>query len=135
MKKRTKEYRLLGVVAVGLIYAVFTYALCAALFSAVAYMFSSPGRYLGIFSMLSLFFSGAVTGITVARKKGDVRVFAALLSSLAVTLLLLGVSLIAKGGISGAVIINCVIFTFSAIVFSIAYREKRVRSGRRFKRA
>ena len=44
MKKRTKEYRLLGVVAVGLIYAVFTYALCAALFSAVAYMFSS--RYL-----------------------------------------------------------------------------------------
>ena len=127
MKKRTKEYGHLGAVGICLIYAVLTYAVCAALFSPVAYMLASPGKYLGIFSMLSLLLSGAITGIGAARIGTDLRVITALFSSLAVAVLLLGASLIVRGRIGGAVIINCVIFTLSALVFSCLSRGKKRR--------
>ena len=135
MKKRTKEYRLLEVVGIGLIYAVFTYAACALLFSPFAYMLPSPGGYLGVFSMLSLLLSGLITGVLIARKKRETRAIAALLCSLAVVVLLLGISLALKGGVSGAVIINCVIFTASALVFSSISRGKGARRSRRVRRA
>ena len=133
MKKRTKEYGLLGAVGICLSYAVITYAVCAALFSPVAYMLASPGKYLGIFSMLSLLLSGSITGITAAKKRADKRVITALFSSLAVAVLLLGASLIAKERIGGAVIINCVIFTLSALVFSVLYHGRRTRRVRRLR--
>lgn len=135
MKKRTKEYGLLGATGLSLIYAVITYAVSAAVLSPVAYMLASPSKHLGIFSMLSLFLSGSITGISAARKKGEVRVIVALLSSLAVTVLLLGTSLIARRTVGGAVIINCVIFALSALVFSFLYHGKRTRRARRIRRA
>lgn len=127
MKKRTKERGLFAAVGICLIYAVITYAVCAALFSPIAYMLASPGRYLGIFAMLSLFLSGALTGISAARIKADLRVIAALLCSLSVALLLLGASLVTRGTIGGAVIINAVIFALSALVFSCLSHGKRRR--------
>ena len=118
MKKGTKEYRLFSAALIGFICALITYAVCAAAFSPIAYMLASPSRYLGIFSMLSLCISGISTGLFVARVRSSLRAACALISSVMTGVLLIGISALIEGSISGAALINWMIFTLCALVFS-----------------
>ena len=131
MKKGMNEHKLFPSVATGAVSAIFTYPLFAALLSPIAFLLSSPQKYLGIFSMLALIAAGTVCGFTVARRKPDMRVACAVLSALTICVVILGLCVLVNRAIGGQTALTCVIFSLSAVLAAYLYRSRGKKRRRR----
>lgn len=131
MKKGMKENQLFPSVAYGVLAAILTYPVFAALLSPIAYMLRLQERQLWIFSMLALVASGAICGLTAGRRMPKMRTACALLASLAVSVIILALCLLVKGRIGGSAAFTSIIFTLSAVTFAYLCRNRgKRRRGR-----
>ncbi len=132
MKRRTKNTKSSGIrsLLIGVGIAAVSYFFLAFVFSVAAYLGSDPTRRVGLFSLISLVVSGAVTGFAVTKKSEGK--FTALLSSLILSLILLVVGvIISKGAPSLGNFINIAIYVASVAIFSRLGRHKSSRPGLR----
>ncbi|MBQ7363437.1 MAG: TIGR04086 family membrane protein [Clostridia bacterium] len=119
-------FMLLGTLASALLTAVLTF-----IFSFISYSTKNPDSTVGIFSIIALILTAAVTGFTVSRLKGEGGVLIATLSSLLFTLILLLIGLIAGGG---SLPLGCIINYLCFIAVSALAAVLGRRRGRRVRR-
>lgn len=132
MKRRTKNTKSTGIrsLLIGVGIAAVSYFLLTLVFSAAAYLSSDPTRRIGLFSLISLVASGAVTGFAVTKKSEGK--FTALFCALILSLFLLVVSvIISKGAPSLGNFINIAIYVASVAIFSRLGSRKNSRPGLR----
>ena len=92
---------------------------------------SNPTGSVKTVSLISLLVSGGVSGLVIAKRKGDGGVVTVLISSLIFIGLLLAVSLISsKGKVSGAVFMNGLCYMMISVFFSF-FAKRRERHRRR----
>lgn len=130
-KKRRTAPEGVKLLLLGTLYMALSFFLFAIAFSFIAYSMPDPLSYIGIFSIISLMASAAVSGFIegrIGRAKG---VAYALLSSLFFSLLaLLGGLIMGGGAVPVGCIINYLLYIALATLFSligVRTRGKRAR--------
>lgn len=93
----------------------------------------APTRNVNTALLAALVISAAISGFTVARRKGEGGTAASVFSSLIFSVLMLAVALIStKGNVGGSVFMNCLCYTLTA-VFGAFAAKKRAHRRRRHK--
>ena len=98
IKRRTKESKSGGSFILYVLISLLVIIVFSLITAIVANASENPTAQIGIYSLVALLGSGALCGATISRAKGEGGILTVLLVSLAVSLFMLIVALIAGGG-------------------------------------
>lgn len=119
MKRRMKSNKFSGAgsVLIGVLTALISYLAFILVFSVVLYFSEDPTKRVGLFSLIALALSGAVTGFLVTKKSEGK--YTATLSAAILSLILIVTGAVISGGApSIGTILTAVIYAASALLFS-----------------
>ena len=100
------------------------------IFAVISYSTENPSSSVGIFAILTLVLSGALMGAFVSRYKGDGGIGCAVISALAVALVIIIVRTIVGGSVSIPLFINCACYIAATALCSFLSRPKGKRRHR-----
>ena len=131
-QKRKIQKTTAGALIFGLISATATLLILAFIGAIVAYSLENPTASLGAISFCVLMATGAISGFSTSKYKGEGGVLPAALSAIVFAVILLFVGIIISRGMLPAVtVINLAVFILSAVFFAILGKKKEKRRKRK----
>ena len=125
------ERTLPGVLLFGVIFSFAVLFVISLLLCGVIMNTSNPTGSIKTASLISLLLSGGISGLVIAKRRGDGGVVTALVSSLIFIGVLLSVALIfSKGKVNGVIFMNSLCYMMISVFFSF-FAKKRQRHRRR----
>ena len=114
------------------IFSAATLFVLSIIFAVILSVMKNPIGSLKVTSLVALLASGAVSGIAIARRKGDGGVRCAIISAVIFALIIIAVSLIITGGkIGGLQFMNSLCYILVSALFALLPGRKKEKRRRR----
>ena len=133
MKRRKNKQRTsLAVLFFGIIFSLATLAVLSFISSLILTNTKNPLSGIKVASLITILCSAAISGIAIAKYKGELNFGISIITSLSVTALMLAISLIsAKGSVGGGVFMNYGCYALISLFFSFVGSRKAKTHHRR----
>ena len=131
LKRRTKETGSLGIFLFGIIGSALLIVLLSFVMAIIANSSDDPTSKIGIYSLLTLLISAAISGVAISRIKGEGGFGVAALTALTVALIMTFIGIIMSGGrLTLGCFMNYGCYLGVSVMFAYLGRKKEKRHKR-----